>query len=203
MAEMIHEDVGPLQRATNDMIRAFLHALDLHTSGERSHAMRVAVLATATGHELGLAGDDLLHLRWAAELHDVGKIGIDSALLKRSGPLSDDEMRSLRLHSLLAERVLESMDWLGPAITLIRHHHERWDGRGYPDGLEGTAIPLGSRIIAVAEAFDAMTAGHATRERWTEEEACRELRACSGSQFDPTVVAAFCRIQPLVLPIES
>lgn len=158
--------------------------------------------AVATGGAMGLDEELLLLLRYAALLHDVGKISVDETLLRKMGRLSDEEMNALRLHSLIAASVLEAFDWLEPCLPDIRHHHERWDGGGYPDGLLGPDIPLGARIIGVAEAFDVMVTGNLHGAR-SEEEALAEVRRCSGTQFDPRVVEAFLRVQPLIQPLNN
>jgi len=189
------------QRARrNDVIRSLLERLDRHSPAEKGHAERVAVYAVATGEELGMDDDALLHLRYAAMLHDVGKISVDAALLRKVGSLTDEEMNALRLHSMIASSVLESFAWLRSCLPDIRHHHERWDGGGYPDGLAGIEIPIGARIINLAEAFDVMVTGP-LRDPWTERAALEEVRNCSGSQFDPRVVGAFLRVQPLIQPL--
>jgi response regulator RpfG family c-di-GMP phosphodiesterase len=112
-------------------------------------------------------------------------------------------MDELRLHALMAMKVVESFEWLKPTIPMIRHHHERWDGSGYPDGMKGDEIPMGARIIGVAEAFDTMVASLGWRRGMSNFEAINELRRCAGSQFDPKVVEAFAEIQPLIQPIED
>jgi HD-GYP domain-containing protein (c-di-GMP phosphodiesterase class II) len=161
----------------------------------------VAVYATATGHGLGLQEDDLVLLRWAATLHDVGKISVDPALLKKFGKLTEGELSQLHAHAELAMRVIEEFDWLRPVLPMVRHHHERFDGTGYPDGLSGEEIPLGARIIGVAETFDVLTSPSAWRQPLPREEAVAEVQRCSGAQFDPDVVVAFCLVEPLVQPL--
>jgi HD-GYP domain-containing protein (c-di-GMP phosphodiesterase class II) len=184
----------------NDIIRSLLVRLDRHSPSERGHAERVAVYTVATGDQLGLDGEALLNLRYAALLHDVGKISVDAQLLRKMGKLSEEEMDALRLHALIAASVIEAFEWLAPVIPDIRHHHERWDGGGYPDGLVGPDIPLGARIINLAETFDVMLAGY-TGDPKSEGAALEEIERCSGSQFDPKVVAAFRKVQPLIQPI--
>jgi response regulator RpfG family c-di-GMP phosphodiesterase len=184
----------------NGVVRAMLVELDAHSAGERNHAERVAVYATATAHELGVRDEDLVAVRRAAQLHDVGKVRVSRALLGKLGKLTDDELQALRLHADLALEVIGRFDFLGPCVPMIRHHHERWDGTGYPDSLAGEAIPLGARAIGVAEAFDTLVSGAPWMKPWTEEEALRELESCAGAQFDPEVVAAFRRVQPLIQP---
>ncbi len=185
----------------NDVIRQLLQQMEEHSTGEAGHAQRVAVYAVATGNHLGLPFEELLILRYAALLHDVGKIQVDRELLMKIGTLSADEVTELRQHAQKAKKVIELLDWLAPALPYIVHHHEWWDGTGYPDGMRGEEIPLGARIIAVAEAFDAMIAGVGWRESISETAALAELKRCAGSAFDPQVVDAFLQVQPLIQPI--
>lgn len=194
-------DLEDLQ-ARNDSIRELVDALDLHRSGEGAHADRVSVYAVATGHEMGIGPEGLLDLRRAAVLHDVGKIAVSKELLGRLGQLSEEELDEIRLHAVLAMKVVESIEWLGPATLMIRYHHERWDGLGYPEGLSGDEIPLGARIIAVAEAFDCMVHGEGWKPRVSEYAGLEELGRCSGTQFDPNVVFAFKKVQPLIQPLD-
>lgn len=190
-----------VQFAHNDLIRGLLRALDGHAPGEGGHAERVAVYAVAMGERLGLQDEALLVLRWAAQLHDVGKVRVPASILTTPSSLSDADWDALRLHSILAESVLESIDFLSDALPSIRHHHERWDGSGYPDGLAGEAIPLGARLIAVAEAFDSLTHASPFRSEVSAEAAKEEIRRCSGSQFDPSAVAALEAVAILIQPI--
>ena len=185
----------------NDQVRSFLHSLDKRVPGEAAHAERVSVYATATAFEMGVRGDELQMLRYAAALHDVGKTTLDPAPLLRMGPLTDDERVQMQSHVTLAEALVDAIVWLRPCAKAIRYHHERWDGRGYPDGLSGEEIPIFARVIAVAESFDAMTMPLSGREPLTEELAADELRKESGGQFDPLVVQAFLKAQPLIQPL--
>jgi HD-GYP domain-containing protein (c-di-GMP phosphodiesterase class II) len=188
-------------RYQNETVRNLLKVLDLHGPGERGHAERVAVYSVATGFELGLRDQELLELRFAATLHDVGKVKVDAALVNKLGTLEDDEIEAMKLHSELSLELLEEFDWLKDAMPMIIHHHERWDGRGYPTGLGANLIPLGARIIAVAETFDVLTTSAGWKKPRDEQGAIDELMHCSGSQFDPEVVEAFLRVQPLVQPV--
>ena len=192
-----------IQKAHNDLIRSLLRSLEGHAPGEEGHAERVAVYAVATGEKLGLDDNELLHLRRAAQLHDMGKVRVDPAILLKPDKLTEAEWDALRLHAILAERVLESLWFLAPALPMIRHHHEKWDGSGYPDGLKGEKIPMGARIIGLAEAFDSLVHATPFKPASSEDEALEELRRCRSTQFDPIVVDAFENVQPLIQPIEA
>jgi HD-GYP domain-containing protein (c-di-GMP phosphodiesterase class II) len=128
-------------------------------------------------------------------LHDVGKIGVPDGILQKPGPLTEGERRQMETHTILGEQMLGGVAVLqGEGLKVVRHHHERWDGGGYPDGIRGDEIPLGARVVAVCDAFDAMTTERPYRELLPEAEAIEELRRCAGTQFDPMVVDAFCRV---------
>jgi len=190
-------------REQNEQIKSLLKVLDLHGPGERAHAERVAVYAVATGHAMGVRDQDLLDIRFAATLHDVGKVKVDAGLVRKLGKLDEEEIDAMKLHAELSLEMLEGFPWLQPCLPYIIHHHERWDGAGYPTGLAKNLIPLGARIIAVAEAFDVMASGSGWSGRRSESDALQELKACAGSQFDPEVVQAFLTVQPLIQPLEG
>ena len=157
----------------------------------QEHQRGVGSLALAVGRRLGMLGEELDVLARAAELHDVGKIAIPDAILQKAGPLNEEEWRFMHRHTILGERILTAATALRPVARLVRSSHERFDGRGYPDGLHGTEIPLGARVIFVCDAFDAMTSERTYSGAIEPAQALAELRACAGTQFDPTVVAAF------------
>ena len=157
-----------------------------------SHTADVASLAEAVAGRLGLARDEVEQVSQAAELHDIGKVAIPDAILHKPGPLDEDEWAFIRRHTLIGERIIDGAPALGRVAALVRSSHERFDGAGYPDGLAGSAIPLGSRIVAICDAFDAMTTDRAYRGAMAPDVALLELRSCAGSQFDPVVVEAFC-----------
>jgi diguanylate cyclase (GGDEF)-like protein len=152
----------------------------------------VAALAEAVGRVLGLTGADAVDVRHAAELHDVGKVAIPDAILRKPARLDDVEWAFIRQHTLIGERILTAAPALSRVAPLVRSSHERWDGLGYPDGLVGTKIPLGARIVAVADAYDAMVSERPYAPARTHAAAIEELRRCAGSQFDGEVVEAFC-----------
>jgi diguanylate cyclase (GGDEF)-like protein len=167
-----------------------LRALAERDPGLGTHAETVA-LAAATAEALGLTADEVEQVRHASELHDVGKVAIPDAILGKPGPLTEDEWAFVRRHPIIGERIILAAPALSRVAALVRSSHERWDGAGYPDALAGAAIPLGARIVAVADAYAAMTAGRPYRAARTPERALAELRACAGSQFDPAVVEAW------------
>jgi diguanylate cyclase (GGDEF)-like protein len=170
---------------------ALTRMLDERHPGLGSHVEQVAELAVACAEELGLSADDVEWVQRAAELHDLGKVAIPSAILTKQGPLSDEEWEFMRRHSIIGERILAGLPSLTRAASIVRSSHERWDGRGYPDCLAGEEIPLGARIIFVADAFCAMTEDRPYAQARSVESTRQELRACSGAQFDPAVVTAF------------
>jgi two-component system cell cycle response regulator len=157
---------------------------------------KVASHAVAAGRKLGLSLEQLDDVVRAAELQDVGKLVLPESILTKRGALTEDEWRVVRGHPQIAERIIAAAPALAPVARLVRASAERWDGSGYPDGLRGEAIPLGSRIIAVCVAFNAMTEARPYREPLTPAEAFEELCRCAGRQFDPMVVSAFCAAVP-------
>jgi diguanylate cyclase (GGDEF)-like protein len=159
-----------------------------------SHVGDVALMAQAVARELGVAEDQLPAIRQAAELHDVGKVAIPDDILGKPGPLDEEEWTFIRRHTAIGERIVAAAPALTFVAKLVRHSHERWDGEGYPDGLAGDEIPLGSRIVSVCDAFDAMVGERPYRASRNFDGALRELARCAGSQFDPTVVAAFTKV---------
>jgi len=153
-----------------------------------AHGDRTARFAVALGTALGLEGTALIELQHAGLLHDIGKLTVPDTLLRKKEPLTADEYVLVQSHPRAGARLLESFPVLhGPAI-LIAHHHEHWNGSGYPFGLRGEMIPLGSRILAVADAFDALTSGHSTRFAHDKDAALRLLHALAGSQLEPKLV---------------
>jgi two-component system cell cycle response regulator len=159
-----------------------------------AHLRGTAELATAVGRELGMRPEALDEVARAAELHDVGKMAIPDAILEKTGPLDDAEWSFMRRHTIIGERILLAAPALRSAARLVRATHERWDGRGYPDGLAGENIPLGARVVAACDAYHAMTTERPHRPRRSSSEALAELYRCAGTQFDPTVVEAFGRV---------
>jgi two-component system cell cycle response regulator len=158
------------------------------------HVERVSKLSARTAEALGAGEHDVRQIRLAAKLHDVGKTAIPSAILDKTGPLDAHEWTLMRRHSVIGEQIVLSSAVVASSAPIIRSSHERVDGRGYPDGLAGAEIPLAARIIAVCDAFDAMTSHRPYRMAISEEAAIAELRANAGSQFDRRVVDTFDRV---------
>jgi diguanylate cyclase (GGDEF)-like protein len=156
-----------------------------------SHVNAVTALAEDVARQLGLAPHLVDQVRDAAQLHDIGKIAIPDAILNKPGPLDEEEWTFMRRHTVIGERIISAAPALAEVALLVRSSHERYDGGGYPDGLSGEAIPIGARIVAVCDAFDAMTADRPYRVAMMPQDALAELRRCSGTQFDPRVVDAF------------
>jgi diguanylate cyclase (GGDEF)-like protein len=178
-------------------------AVDARDVYSGSHSERVAELAVRVAERMGLSQELVELTRLAASLHDLGKLAIPEEILRKPGPLTDPERLVLERHPQIGYRMLESLG-VTPVAEWVLHHHERWDGTGYPDGLHGDDIPLGARIIFVADAFDAMTNDRVYRSRLTLEAALEELEACSGSQFDPDAVAALVvEMSPLAAAVSS
>ena len=158
------------------------------------HLADVATLAASVAERLGLEVDEVEQVSQAAELRDIGKVAIPDAILHKAGPLDDDEWAFVHRHTLIGERILLAAPALNRVAALVRSSHERYDGVGYPDGLAGSEIPLGARIVAVCDAFDAMTTDRSHRPAMSAAAALLELRRCAGSQFDPVVVESFCAV---------
>ncbi len=160
----------------------------------REHTGEVADLAQAAAEVLGLSAVEVRHVRLAAELHDIGKSAIPEAILNKPSALSAEEWDFIRNHTLIGERIIRVAPSLAPVAGLVRASHERIDGGGYPDGLQGDAIPVGARIVAVCDAFDAMVSIRPYREPRTVDDALAELRRCAGAQFDPRIVEVVCAL---------
>jgi putative two-component system response regulator len=176
------------------MLARALEAKDAYTRG---HSIRVSRYAVATASCLGIKGTALDNIRLGGELHDIGKIGTRESVLHKPGSLTDEEFRQITEHPALGERMLSPLANESPEVLrIVRSHHERLDGRGFPDGLRGDAIPFEARIVAVADSFDAMTTERPYRESLPPDDAIAELRRVSGTQLDPAAVEAFVTAHP-------
>jgi HD-GYP domain-containing protein (c-di-GMP phosphodiesterase class II) len=171
-----------------DVLAAAIERRDPYTHG---HSARVTILAAAIAERLGCSGTDLDAIHLGGPLHDIGKLTVPDEVLLKPGRLDEHELREIRAHPSAGVRLIEGLRGLEPAIPCVLHHHERWDGSGYPSRLAGSAIPRPARILAVADAFDAMTSSRPYRAALPVAEALGEVDRCAGSQFDPEATGAF------------
>jgi PAS domain S-box-containing protein/putative nucleotidyltransferase with HDIG domain len=183
-----------LEQAYIDAVLSLARAVDARDAYTADHSERMARWAEAVARRMGCSPGEVREVRWAALLHDIGKLGVPDAVLRKPGPLTQEEWEVVRRHPVLGEEILKPVRRLAGVAKLVRHHQERWDGAGYPDGLRGEQIPLGARILAVVDAYTAMTDQRPYRPPRSHEEAVEELRRCAGTQFDPEVVRAFLEV---------
>ncbi len=184
----------------NDVIRALISALEMAHPFLAGHSERVASYAVAIGCELGLSKPTLRLLRIAGALHDIGMLGLPDKLLTCSNP-TPEQWQAIREHPRLSVQLLRRIQRFQHALILIECHHERWDGSGYPHGWRGEQIPLPARVLTVAEAFDGMRTPMPYRPALSEQQAVELIEAGAGSLFDPRVVKAFLKVQPLLQPV--
>lgn len=183
-----------LQETYDQTLYALMSALDARDRETEGHSMRVSKLACLIGEKVGLTVEELEALKRGALLHDIGKIGISDTILHKPGKLTEDEWKSMRLHPDIGARIVERIPFLQDCMPVVRYHHERWDGTGYPCGLKGQAIPLFARIFAVADVFDALTSKRSYRKRSSPDEALAYLREQSNLLFDPQIVEALAEL---------
>ena len=176
-------------------LQALATAIDAKDPYTHNHSRRVTQLAVLTGREMGMPEEEVEKLEIAGFLHDIGKIGMPDSILKKSSRLTDEEFAIVKEHPAAGARMLASVRQLDEAARILKHHHERYDGTGYPDGLAGCEIPLAARVLAVADTFDAITTDRPYRKGATAAEAVQEMVRWSGTQFDPDAVRAFVRVE--------
>jgi len=194
LEQMAEDRAVQANRMFYSMTQVLIRLLELKTPFDVGHSVNVAEIARHVAHELKMTNDGIRKVYLAALLHDVGMITVENLLLHKQGSLTAEEYKKIQEHSALAEMVLRPILDDEEVLKYIRHHHERYDGAGYPDGLKGNIIPLGARIVAVAEAFDSMTRSRPYRKAISPEMALAELQRCADSQFDPQVVAIFSQL---------
>lgn len=172
-------------------VHSLVQALEARDPYTRSHSDNVLRYAVAIAQTLKLSALEVETVRIAAMIHDIGKLGVPDSILLKPGRLTDGERKVMEEHPAIAMRILDNLRFLDRELPAIRHHHERWDGNGYPDRLAATRIPLEARILTAADAFDAMTSTRIYHQSRTVAQAQKILKECRGTQFDPAVVAAF------------
>ncbi len=197
----LREKIGELassyegsQKTYFDTIRALAMAIEARDAYTRGHSERITHYALDIAQEMGLSSEETRIIQYGGRLHDIGKIGIPDAILGKPARLTVAEMAEIKLHPGKGADMLEPIDFLKEAVPSVRHHHERFDGRGYPHSLAEDKIPLLARILAIADAFDAMTSKRPYREALSPEEAMEELKSNMGKQFDPEVTRVFLRV---------
>src|SRR6266566_2269634 len=218
LEERVQEQAHRIEELSLERLQALVHFLEEKDPYTRGHSVRVANYALGIGRQLQLDQEVIDMIALGAELHDIGKIGVSESVLHKAGKLSEAEYRHIMEHPVIGARILEPLMRDAPgALAIVRSHHERLDGKGVPDGLEGDRIPLEVRVVTVADSFDAMTSARPYRPPLSVHNAIRELEVGKGVQFDPSVVDAFLaafpditalpvaspRVRPLRLPVSA
>jgi len=183
-----------LERVSTATLEALVNALEAKDPYLRGHSARVADFSANIATELGLSEEDVDRVRMAGRLHDLGKIGTRDAVVNKEGPLTSDEFEHVKQHVIIGAQILAPLVHLGDVASIVKSHHERWDGTGYPDGLRGEDIPLGGRVIGAAEVYDALTTARPYQDKMTPEQAVARMAELSGTVVDPTVYDALVRI---------
>jgi len=199
-AEDVRRLYHQLQRAIWQSLMGLANALEAKDPYTRGHSERVGVWGRRLASALGLPPEEIDTVTQAGLLHDLGKIGVPETVLRKRGPLDPDEWALMRNHPLIGAQIVAPFDFFAGGALAIRHHHERWDGSGYPDGLAGTAIPLGARIVAVADVFDALTSDRSYRSALSRDAALAYLTGEAGRTLDADVVAVLLGLARVVDP---
>lgn len=193
-------NIADVYRATTEALTTAIAAKDSYT---HNHISRVQFISETIAKKMGLQPGEVESIRVAALVRDVGKLGIPDYILLKPGPLDPEEFSKIRNHAAIGANILGQSACPPEIVAMVRHHHEKYDGSGYPDHLAGKAIPLGSRIISVADVYDALTSDRCYREGWSHSRAIEHIEQMSGSSFDPEVIKAFLAIEPDILSFES
>ncbi len=189
--EKIKDSYLQLKRTYFELIESLTKAVDAKDSYTAGHSTRVSLYSRVIGKSLGLSKKELTRLKVAALFHDIGKIGIPDSVLLKEGRLTDEEFAIIKTHPVTGSKILSPVSMLNDIVAGVRHHHEKFNGGGYPDGLAGEHIPLDARILAIADSFDAMTSNRSYRRKMSYEAALEELEKCAGTQFDPELARLF------------
>jgi len=190
----LQRERSKLERLAIATLEALVNALEAKDPYMRGHSARVADLSATVAHQLGIAEEDVEQVRVAGRLHDIGKIGTRESVLNKQGALTPEEFEHVKQHVVIGSQILAPLSHLGDIIPAVRHHHERWDGTGYPDGLRGEEIPIGARIIGAAEVFDALSTSRAYQEKMSAEKAVERAADLSGTVLDPKVYEALASV---------
>jgi putative nucleotidyltransferase with HDIG domain len=205
LVQQAFKSVREMSDGTRQMLESLADTVDLRDRYTGGHSRRVTALCAGILRELPMEGPDVDLILTAARLHDIGKIGVPDAVLHKTGPLTPEERAIMETHAARGAELLQRYANFTRGVAVVRHHHERWDGQGYPDRLRGTEIPLGARVVAVADSFDAMTSDRPYRQGIPAQQALDILRAGRWEQWDGTVVDAFLRsiAERVAAPVES
>ncbi len=196
--------IAQIEKLYLSTVESLAMAIDAKDQVTHGHIRRVQALAVGTAKVLGVNEPQLLKaIEASALLHDMGKLAVPEHILNKPGKLTESEFECMKLHTTIGAEILSSIDFPYPVVPIVRHHHENWDGTGYPDGLHGANIPIGARILSVVDCFDALTSDRPYRRRLSDVEALNILRTRRGSMYDPLVVDTFCNAYPEIRPAES
>ncbi|MEN8135113.1 MAG: HD-GYP domain-containing protein [Thermodesulfobacteriota bacterium] len=192
--EALQRSHHELMEAYDSTLEGWGHALELRDQETQGHTKRVVRMSQEIARQFGMRKDQLVHITRGALLHDIGKMAIADSILMKAGSLTDEERALMQEHPALAYEMLSKIAYLKPALDIPYCHHERWDGTGYPSGLQGEQIPLAARIFAVADTWDALAHDRRYHPAWPREKVCAHIKEGAGSHFDPEVVAAFLKM---------
>ncbi len=192
--QLVRQRTIELERLLVATVGALANSIEARDPYTRGHTDRVARITLAFCDRLGWDRERLSIARMGALLHDIGKIGVPDAILRKPGRLNAEEYELMKQHTIIGAQILQGIDALVPAIPFVLNHHERWDGKGYPHQLAGEAIPVEGRLLAIVDAFDAMTTARVYRAPMSMDAAIAEIRRCAGTQFDPALVPEFVRL---------
>lgn len=187
----VANDITELEKAYDEAIQGWARALELRDDETFAHTLRVTRGTVELARQVGIDGDDLVHIRRGALLHDIGKIGVPDSILLKDGDLTDEEWKVVRKHPVFAKELLAPIEYLQPAVDIPYSHHEKWDGSGYPQGLEAKQIPMAARIFAVVDVWDALRSDRPYRDAWEPQRVLELLEEDKGSHFQPEIVDAF------------